>query len=236
MHTFKPLVTSFMLVLLLIAGTVTSDGKGSSSSGGRSSSSSSSSSSRSSSGWGSSSSSKPSSSWGSSSSSSSNSKPSSSWGSSSSSSSNSKPSSSWGSSSSSTPKPKLSSFAAAQSKEKLLPKEDYISKFKQENASKYKTTFDTEPTSRPSYIPPSYNNQTIVFNSATRGYGYYDALGTFILYDALTHAATSDYGTYHTYHTMVAAERPYINVWGWVIGFLVVIGILALIARSSSYY
>ena len=225
MRFIKNIITSLVLVSFLTINTA-SEGKTSSSSSSRSSSSrssSSSSSSRSSSsGWGSSSSkatpstpSKPSTSWGSGSSSSS-------------SGSTAKPSTSWGNSSSgNSTKPKLSSFAAAQSKEKLLPKEQYVSKFKQENASKYPNKFDKEPTTRPVHIPTTYNNHTVVYNSGMGGYGYVDALGTFILYDALTDMATADYRSYHTYHTTTHSSFAWVYwVCGAILFFILIVALV----------
>jgi len=150
--------------------------------------------------WGSSSSSAPSkSSWGSSSSSASTPNKSSggsSWNSSSSSDSTPKPSSSsWGSSS--TPNNKSygssSTDRALASKTVMTPKaqrSDIVNNFKTQNATKYTTTFVTEPTIRPAYVPQVYYvggmNRTVYYDYNHGGYGYWNAVGTFMLYDALT--------------------------------------------------
>ncbi len=64
------------------------------------------------------------------------------------------------------------------------------SSFKSKNASKYSSKFATKPQQRPDYIPRSttVNNQSynINYNSRYGGYGYTNALGTFVLYSALS--------------------------------------------------
>lgn len=113
------------------------------------------------------------------------------------SSSGSKPSSSNSYSSSSKPK---SSFDYAQQRASLpkpKPKSEYVSDFKAKNANKYPTTFDTKPATRPSYIPPvtTYNGQprNIEYNPATRSYGFFDDLGKFMIYDAITDLALKSF-------------------------------------------
>lgn len=114
---------------------------------------------------------------------------------SSSSSSTSKPSFSGSSSS----KPK-SSFDYAQQRQSLTPpkpKNEYVNDFKAKNANKYPTTFDTKPATRPSYIPPTTNyngtNRPIEYNPATRSYGFFDDLGKFMIYDAITDIALNNF-------------------------------------------
>lgn len=125
--------------------------------------------------------------------------------SSSSSSSSSKPSfssssgSSSGKSSYSNSKPK-SSFDYAQQRQSLTPpkpKNDYVNDFKAKNAAKFPTTFETKPATRPSYIPPTatYNGQSrsIDYNPQTRSYGFFDDLGKFMVYDAITDLALKSF-------------------------------------------
>lgn len=128
------------------------------------------------------------------------------------SSSSSKPSSSGFSSSSSKPKPSASipstpskaktAFQVAESRKALIPpkpkpKTDYVNDFKKNNASKYPTTFATPPASRPTYIPPATNyggrDRNIEYNPQTRSYGFFDDLGKFMIYDAITDIAMDSF-------------------------------------------
>jgi len=69
--------------------------------------------------------------------------------------------------------------------------------FRSKYAKDYGSTFASEPTARPSYIPSSTRvgaqNVNIVYNQGLGGYGYlHPTLGTWILFDALADAATAD--------------------------------------------
>jgi len=105
------------------------------------------------------------------------------------------------SSSSVTSKPK-SAFEIAQQRQALTPpppKDKFVSDFKQKNASKYPTTFATPPSTRPNYIPPSTNyngrNRDIQYNPQTRSYGFFDDLGKFMIYDAISDLALNQFKT-----------------------------------------
>lgn len=96
-------------------------------------------------------------------------------------------------------KPKTS-FDYAQQRQSLTPpkpKNEYVNDFKAKNANKYPTTFDSKPTTRPSYIPPTttYNgaSRPIEYNPATRSYGFFDDLGKFMIYDAITDIALNNF-------------------------------------------
>jgi hypothetical protein len=70
--------------------------------------------------------------------------------------------------------------------------------FRSSYAKDYASTFASEPASRPSYIPSSTmvggRSVNIVYNRGLGGYGYYNpGLGTWMLFDALSDAATLDY-------------------------------------------
>jgi hypothetical protein len=69
--------------------------------------------------------------------------------------------------------------------------------FRSKYAKDYGSTFASEPSARPSYIPGSTSvggqNVNIVYNQGLGGYGYlHPTLGTWILFDALADAATAD--------------------------------------------
>jgi hypothetical protein len=69
--------------------------------------------------------------------------------------------------------------------------------FRSKYAKDYGSTFASEPSARPSYIPSSTNvggqNVNVVYNQGLGGYGYlHPTLGTWILFDALTDAAMAD--------------------------------------------
>ena len=105
------------------------------------------------------------------------------------------------SSSSVTSKPK-SAFEISQQRQALTPpppKDKFVSDFKQKNASKYPTTFATPPSTRPNYIPPSTNyngrNRDIQYNPQTRSYGFFDDLGKFMIYDAISDLALNQFKT-----------------------------------------
>jgi hypothetical protein len=62
-----------------------------------------------------------------------------------------------------------------------------------EIAKKYPTKFDSKPATRPDYIPQTTsvngNTYNITYNQTHDGYGYMNALGTFVLYDMLSNQA-----------------------------------------------
>jgi hypothetical protein len=70
--------------------------------------------------------------------------------------------------------------------------------FRGRYAKDYGSSFASEPSARPSYIPGSTlvggRNVNIVYNQGLGGYGYiHPLLGTWMLYDALSDAAMLDY-------------------------------------------
>jgi cytoskeletal protein RodZ len=67
------------------------------------------------------------------------------------------------------------------------------SAFKQKNASKYTSTYKTQPATRPSHIPQTTkvgnSNVNVTYNVNQGGYGYmHPTLGTWMMYDAMTDA------------------------------------------------
>ena len=101
----------------------------------------------------------------------------------------------------SSPKPK-SAFEISQQRKAITPpppKDKFVSDFKQKNASKYPTTFNTQPATRPNYIPPSTNyngrDREVQYNPQTRSYGFFDDFGKFMVYDAITDLALGQFKT-----------------------------------------
>lgn len=86
-------------------------------------------------------------------------------------------------------------FDSAKATGKAFTSKDAaVADWKKKNTGKFESKFTTEPTTRPSYIPPTYQSSTgysapVSYNQQYGGYGYMDALGTFILWDALTDVA-----------------------------------------------
>lgn len=68
--------------------------------------------------------------------------------------------------------------------------------FKDRYASRYRTKFASEPSSRPEWIPQyatiGGRNVNIVYNAGLGGYGYMDSFGRWMLYDALADAVMMD--------------------------------------------
>jgi hypothetical protein len=113
--------------------------------------------------------------------------------------------------------------------------------FKSRYAKDYATTFAAEPSVRPSYIPASAlvggRNVDIAYNPALGGYGYlHPALGTWILFDALSDAATLDFAmSRHGYYwggaPAYVSHGP--SFLGLAFAVLAVLLVLALIARAA---
>lgn len=72
-----------------------------------------------------------------------------------------------------------------------------MNEFKSKNASKYPSTFSTQPATRPSYIPPKTTvngkEREIQYNPTYGGYGFFDDLGKFMIYDAITDIALDSF-------------------------------------------
>lgn len=73
-------------------------------------------------------------------------------------------------------------------------RDDAVKDFSAKHGSKYTSTFPKEPVTRPAHIPQtttvggqSYN---VNYNPQYGGYGYTNSLGTWMMFDALTDAAT----------------------------------------------
>ena len=92
----------------------------------------------------------------------------------------------------------------------IKPKNEYISDFRKNNASKYPTKFSTPPATRPSYVPPTttYQGQQreIVYNQSAGGYGFMDGLGQFMIYDAITDMASNAFKKDETVYIQQSKE------------------------------
>lgn len=242
----KKLIVTLALIASIIGTPIygRSSGTSSSSSSSFRSSSSSSSGFRSSS-----SSSSPSKSWGSSSSSSST--PSKSWGSSSKSTTSSTPSKSsfWGGSSKTTTptytktngtKVDDASYKkAVQSGTVYKSKDDAIKAFKDKNQTKYTNNFDSEPASRPSYIPASTSvggtSYNVSYNPQYHGYGYYGPSGAWMAYDTLRDVAMLSMLMDHDNYIVtspgasVVTHHSGIGVFGWFVIIFIVLGLGVII-------
>ena len=88
--------------------------------------------------------------------------------------------------------------------------DSFVNDYKKKNANVYVNNFTTQPVNRPAYIPPTYvtggHTYNIVYDNTRHGYGYFDALGTFILYDALTERAQAQY--YHDVYASPQYSQP----------------------------
>jgi len=159
-------------------------------------------------------------------------------------------------------KPKRSAADTAQQAKaqkagtKFQSRDKAVSDWKTKNAAKYKQTPTpgaAAPSTRPSHIPQTTSvggkNVNVTYNVNQGGYGYMNALGTFMLYDAITDAAfmnsrmrSSGY-YYPGMYPSVAAHAPPVVVhrssgFGTffiicllVVGFIVVLAIGGAIFR-----
>jgi hypothetical protein len=117
-------------------------------------------------------------------------------------------------------------------------KNDAISKLKNDQAAKtkYKSTFDVEPTKRPEYIPTSTKSSSgqsipITYDASRHGYGYIDPVtSTWIMYDVFSDALMYDAILRQNDYIVVpqgskvttASAQGSSGVASFIIGFLVV--------------
>jgi uncharacterized Zn-finger protein len=80
--------------------------------------------------------------------------------------------------------------AASQSGTAFKTRESAVADFKAKKASSYTSRYNSEPASRPTHIPSTYReggtNRTIIYNQSSGGYGFYNSLGAFMIYDAMS--------------------------------------------------
>lgn len=152
-------------------------------------------------------------------------------------------SSSWGKSTTTPTKSSSDASSALKQKQSIAPpkpRSEYVNDFKQKNADKYKNDFKTEPTTRPSYIPQTTvvggTTVNIIHNPGYGGYGYYNALGAFILFDALTYHAHENYSrdvSYYNNQPVVYDNSFGMSFSGFILGvfkfFLIIFVIVALL-------
>lgn len=134
-----------------------------------------------------------------------------------------------------------------------VSREKAIADFKAKNAAKYTTKFDREPTRRPDYIPQGRTERDgsyrpVYYDQQRGGYGYWDALGTFIIYDALTDAAQKSNPVIIntaapngvTTTTTASAHRNSGSSAGSIFGVLVVLavvgGVVIYVARRRNSF
>lgn len=107
-----------------------------------------------------------------------------------------------------------------------------VADFKSKNASKYTSKYETKPATRPSHIPETTKvdgkTVNITYNQSAGGYGYTNALGTFIMYDMMSdtvmmNAMMSQQG-YHIGGPPVVHSGSSL---GWVV--LIVVGVFVII-------
>jgi hypothetical protein len=84
--------------------------------------------------------------------------------------------------------------AAKTSGKAFTTKDAAVADFKAKSATKYTSTYKTEPTTRPSHIPTTTtvggSNVNVSYNSQYGGYGYmHPSLGTWMMYDMISDAA-----------------------------------------------
>jgi hypothetical protein len=110
-----------------------------------------------------------------------------------------------------------------------------------EISRKFPTKFDSKPATRPDYIPQSTSvggkTYNITYNQQYGGYGYMDALGTFIIYDMLTDAAFMNtqmrsYG--YAYGPAPSGGIGAGVVIGVVVGVVVIGGIVFFVVMRDS--
>jgi hypothetical protein len=106
-------------------------------------------------------------------------------------------------------------------------------------AKSHPTTFDKEPATRPSYVPQSYNNQTVVFNNG--GYGYYgagggwNALHTYMLLDTMSDVAMMNAMSHQGYYYDTPAVHTTTHVrTGPSVAVVVVSSVLVIIVVGAA--
>lgn len=109
-----------------------------------------------------------------------------------------------------------------------------------EISANYPTKFSSKPATRPDYIPQSTsvggNTYNISYNDRYGGYGYMDALGTFMLYDMMTdqmfmNQQMRNYG--YAYGPPPARASSGFALIGTLIAVLVIGGIIVVVVVSS---
>jgi hypothetical protein len=124
-------------------------------------------------------------------------------------------------------------------------KEEAAQSFRSRYAKDYSSTFVSEPSVRPSYIPSSTfvggRSVNIVYSPALGGYGYmHPGLGTWMLYDALADGAMIDYAMYHRGYywggapVYVSHGGSFMGFAFFILVFIIVVATVARVARRRS--
>lgn len=128
-------------------------------------------------------------------------------------------------------------------------KESAVSSFKAANAKetakggKFTSHYEKEPATRPSHIPSTYNNHTVVYNPGMGGYGYWSGggpgLGTWMMYDMMSDAVmlsamSHNHGYYHGYGSPTYVGAGYVfNTFVVIIVLIVIILILTKVFSKN---
>lgn len=119
-------------------------------------------------------------------------------------------------------------------------KESAIDAFKKENAGKFTSKYEKEPSTRPTHIPQSTTvdgrSVTVNYNSNYGGYGYmHPVLGTWIMYDMMSDAAMVNSMAHHHGYGYAASGYNYSFGWFNSVIFTVVFICVLLIILSGTY-
>ncbi len=131
--------------------------------------------------------------------------------------------------------------SASKSGKVFSTRESAVADFKAKNATTYTSRYSVEPSSRPSYIPQSYNyggrRVDVTFNANYGGYGYWSGgnmgVGQFLLYDALSDAAmTNTLMSRQNYYVGAAPVYHGFSYWfGITVAIFIVVLVLAAIVK-----
>lgn len=110
--------------------------------------------------------------------------------------------------------------------------------YKKKNAVKYGSTYTSKPATRPGHIPPTTkvggSQTTIIYNQSHGGYGYMNAMGTWMMYDAMADVAMAGY-----YNRQMASAGyyygapPRYGMGGGMIALIVIGGIVFVVVVGS---
>ena len=120
-------------------------------------------------------------------------------------------------------------------------REEAAQSFRGSYAKDYGSTFASEPSVRPSYIPSTAyvggRSVNVVYSPALGGYGYmHPSLGTWMLFDALADGAMLDGAMYNRGYYWGGAPvylSHGMNFMGFALFMLVLIVVVAAIARAA---
>lgn len=117
-----------------------------------------------------------------------------------------------------------------------MTKAQSMDKFKSDPAmkSKYTSKYSSKPATRPSHVPQTTQvggkTVNITYNQAGGGYGYMNALGTFMMYDMMSDALMRN--RYMTQNGYLYAGHPNVAVVHTRSGFSMVWLLLGLVVAG----